>query len=139
MLPKDPHLLDSKLFGLPGLTVTRGGDTFSLCTNTFGPPHSLCKISSDEIKHRADIIASGEFGKRGCMGKNNEKNRLGFAFKDTKVPKIIKLKEKDDPELKKLLCPSKVNFFNTMVPLFQDLTGEGRYPRLVSNFLFVLR
>ena len=139
MFPKDPHLLDSKLFGLPGLTVTRGGDTFSLCTNTFGPPHSLCKTSNDEIKHRTDIIASGEFGKRGCMGKDDEKNRLGFAFKDTKEPKIIKLKEKDDPELKKLLCPGKTNFFNSMTPLLQGLSGKEILSRLVSHFLFVLR
>ena len=122
MVPKDPHLIDSKLFGLPGTTVTRGGTTFSLCTNTFGPPHSLCKMTDDEVKHKANITASGEFGKRDCIGQD-EKNRLGFAFKDIKTTKIIKLKEQDDPDLRKLLSPGNTNFVNTMSPLLKGSKG----------------
>ena len=137
MVSKDPHLISSKLFGLPGTTVTRGGTTFSLCTNTFGPPHSLCKMSDDEVKHKADVMASGEFGKRDSIGKNDEKNRLGFAYKDTKVPKIIKLKEQDDPELKRLLSPGTTNFVNTIAPVLQackGLSGEDIYLVIISLY-----
>ena len=137
MVSKDPHLISSKLFGLPGTTVTRGGTTFSLCTNTFGPPHSLCKMSEDEVKHKADVMASGEFGKRDSIGKNDEKNRLGFAYKDTKVPKIIKLKEQDDPELKRLLSPGTTNFVNTIAPVLQackGLSGEDTYLVIISLY-----
>ena len=135
MVSKDPHLISSKLFGLPGLTVSRGGDTFSLCTNTSGPPHSLCKMSDNEVKHKNDIIASGEFGKRDSIGMDDTKNRLGFVFKDIKTTKIIKLKEQDDPELKVLLSPGNTNFVNTIASPLKGSKGLSGGEKFISVIL----
>ena len=84
MVPKDPHLIDSKMFGLPGTTVTRGGTTFSLCTNTFGPPHSLCKMTDDEVKHKANIR---ENRKEKAVIANQARTYPGFNWV---MPAIIK-------------------------------------------------
>ena len=134
MLPKDPHLIDSKLFGLPGLTISRGGTLYSMCTNTSEPPHTFCEMYDKEIKHRATIIASGEMGKRDSIGLDDEKNRLGFCFKDTTVTRPFKIKETEDPELKRLMLPGATNFVMTVAPshqMIEGLSGEEAFSLLL--------
>ena len=96
----DPHFMKQELFGVPGkIMEDRGrGEEYVLCTNTHGPPHSLCNMVKEEKKKCEEVITAGEYGRRDNLGKA----RLGFTFSESKESvKIEKRKVAEDLVLKR--------------------------------------
>ena len=86
-------------FGVQGLEIVRGGVTYNLCVNTYGHPHTLCKVGEEERLYRDMVVKSGEQGRREDLGAA----RLGFSFKEPiSVMMDPKIKEVDEPYLRRL-------------------------------------